>query len=261
MFRVVDRLALAAGVFPFLTVGAFAQPSNSVTETKTFEVIAVKGNLLDVRLPEGIRELTVPEDFRFMVDGRPLSVHELQPGMKGTANITTRTTVTPVTVTEVKNGTVMQSGGSSIIVRTDDGIKMFSESDIEKRGVKLMRDGQPAQLSDFHTGDKLSATIVTTRPPQLLTEKQVEARLARGAAPANAAPAAEAATTSASSGAASTAARPAATAGTAAAAVPAASASAARQLPKTASELPLLALLGLAALLTAAVLRRRRLQR
>ena len=45
-----------------------------------------------------------------------MSVRELKPGMKGTATITTRTTVTPVTVTEVKNGTVVQcerSGPSS----------------------------------------------------------------------------------------------------------------------------------------------------
>ena len=72
-------------------------------------------------LPEGTRELTVPDDFRFNVDGKMLSVQELRAGMAGTATITTKTTVTPVTVTEVKNGTVMQTSGTSIIVRTDDG--------------------------------------------------------------------------------------------------------------------------------------------
>ena len=38
-----------------------------------------------------------------------MSVRELKAGMKGTATITTRTTVTPVTVTEVKNGTVVRA--------------------------------------------------------------------------------------------------------------------------------------------------------
>ena len=56
-----------------------------------------------------------------------MSVQQLKPGMKGTATITTKTTVTPVTVTEVKSGTVMQSSGSSIIVRTDEGVKMFTQ--------------------------------------------------------------------------------------------------------------------------------------
>ena len=54
---------------------------------------------LVVSLPEGTRELTVPDDFRFMINGQPMSVQQLKPGMKGTATITTKTTVTPVTVT------------------------------------------------------------------------------------------------------------------------------------------------------------------
>ena len=113
------------------------------------------GNQLVVRLPEGTREMTVPADFRFNVDGKMLSVQELKPGMAGTATITTKTTVVPVTVTEVKNGTVMQAPGNSIIVRTDDGIKMFTQSDIDKRGIKIMRDGKPATIADFRPNDRL----------------------------------------------------------------------------------------------------------
>ena len=96
------------------------------------------GNTLVVKLPEGTREMTVPDDFRFNVDGKMLSVQELKSGMTGTATITTKTTVTPVTVTEVKNGTVMQNMGSSILVRTESGMKMFSQADIDKRGIKIM---------------------------------------------------------------------------------------------------------------------------
>ena len=150
-----------------------------MTQTKKFEVISVDGNRLVVKLPEGTRELTVAEDFRFNVDGKMLSVHELKPGMAGTATITTRTTTVPVTVTEVKNGTVMQVSGASIIVRTDEGIKMFTQGDVDKRGVKIMKDGMPAQLSDFHTNDKLTATIITSKPPRVMTEQQVQATLAR----------------------------------------------------------------------------------
>ena len=123
--------------------------------------------------------MTVADDFRFNVDGKMLSVHELKPGMAGTATITTKTTVTPVTVTEVKNGTVMQNVGTSIIVRTDDGVKMFSQSDIDKRGIKIMRDGKPAEISDFRANDRLTATIVTSKPPRVMTEKEVQATLAK----------------------------------------------------------------------------------
>ena len=115
---------------------------------------------------------------------------QLRPGMKGTATITTRTTVTPVTVTEVKNGTVMQSSGSTIIVRTDEGVRAFSQGEVDKRGLKIMRDGKPAQLSDFRQGDRLSATIITSMPPRIITEKEVEATLAATVAAGDAPPAA-----------------------------------------------------------------------
>src|SRR5688572_2440413 len=146
MSRAVSRGVVVA--LALLTaVAAQAQQSTTISaETKTFEVLAVDGNRLDVRLPEGTRELTVPDDFRFTVDGQQLSVQQLKPGMKGTATITTRTTVVPVTVTEVKNGTVMVKSGSSLIVRTDEGIRSFNQGDVDKRGVKIVREGKPVQL-------------------------------------------------------------------------------------------------------------------
>ena len=68
--------------------------------------------------------------------------------------------------------------GMSIIVRTEEGIKSFTQSDVDKRGVKIMRSGKPAQISDFREGDRLSATIITSKPPTVLTEKEVQATLA-----------------------------------------------------------------------------------
>jgi len=180
-------LGLLASMVVILTaaVSLAQQSTTTSTQTKTFQVISVDGNDLVVKMPEGTRELTVPDDFRFTVDGQQLSVHDLKPGMKGTAIVTTKTTVTPVTVTEVKNGTVMQASGPSIIVKTDQGIKMFSQGDVDKRGVKIVRNGQPAVINDFHQGDQISATIITTHPPHVMTEKQVNATLAKaGAAPA-----------------------------------------------------------------------------
>ena len=243
MTRAAIRLVFCSALVCLTAAVSLAQTSTT-SETKKFQVIAVEGNQLVVRVPEGTRELTVPADFQFNVDGKMLSVQELKPGMSGTATVTTRTTLVPVSVTEVKNGTVMQAQGNSIIVRTDDGIKMFTQSDIDKRGIKIMRDGQPANISDFHANDRLTATIVTAKPPRTITEKEVQATLAKSggaAAPAGAAPPA-----SSTPPAASTPQRAAAPSDAAPT-----SGAGARKLPKTASPLPSLALTGVASLLLA----------
>ena len=234
MSRTTIRGVLAAMAVCFTAVTSTAQTTTTSTQTKSFEVIAASGNDLVVKLPEGTREMRVGDDFRVNVDGRQVPVSELKPGMKGTAIITTKTTVTPVVVTEVKNGEVMQASGSSLLVRTDKGFKQFTESDVEKRGIRIMKDGQPAQFSDFHTGDRLSAVIVTTHAPKVMTQQQVNATLAKAAPGSGAAGTSAAARSTSGSTLGSTSSSASATApsGT----------SAARTLPKTASAWPMLAL-------------------
>jgi len=240
MRRVLLRgLALAAVVGLTASV-SLAQTSSSTTETKSFEIIGVQGNALIVRLPEGTKELDVPADFKFMVNGKAVPLNELKAGMKGTATVTTTTTVTPVTVTEVKNGTVMQRSGSSIIVRTADGIKMFSEGDLDKRGVKMIKNGQPAELSDFHEGDKLSATIVTSLPPKVMTAKPVSAIVPTTAASSGSAAPSMAKTSSSGAKAPASASRTANAGST--------PGEPAKKLPKTASTWPLLLLASAASL-------------
>ncbi len=228
MTRAVIRIVFCGALLCLTAAAALAQ-TTTMSETKKFHVIEVAGNSLVVKLPDGTKELTVPDDFKFNVDGKMLSVHELKPGMSGTAAITTTTTVTPVTVTEVKDG----------IVRTANGIKMFSQADVDKRGIKIWRHGEPAEITDFHENDKLSATIVTTMPPEVMTQKQVNATLAKSAAGAPAAAAMPAPSSAAPSMAANSTAAP-------------------KHLPKTASALPLLALTGFASLLAALTLTVRR---
>ena len=188
MKRFISRVALAAAVVCVTSVVSMAQQTSTSTLTKGFEVIAVEGNRLVVRLPEGTRELTVADDFRFTVNGQQLSVRELKPGMKGTATITTKTTSTPVTATTVKNGVVVARSGPNIIVKTDEGTRMFSQGDVDKRGVSIVRNGVPAQVSDFREGDQLTATIITSLPPRVMTETEVQAIVSKAAATSGGAP-------------------------------------------------------------------------
>ena len=179
--RVFKRLALIAGAILGLgrghRVGAQAPTTSTSTQTRQFEIVSVDGNKVVVRGERGI-----PGDHGGgrlpPVRGRPGRGRAgAEAGMKGTATITTTTTSTPVTVTQVRDGVVMQKTGNSIVVRTADGIKMFSEGDAAQRGVRILRDGQPLAFTDLNTGDHLTATIVTTHPPKIMTQQQVAASM------------------------------------------------------------------------------------
>jgi hypothetical protein len=231
-------VALSLGIVNLAGGTAFARQSTATkTEVRPFQVVWVEGNKVIVRGDEGAQEITVPDDFRFNVDGRQVWVRELKPGMKGTATITTTTTVTPVHVTEVRNGQVLRRLGNSLIIRDQEGVRRYTEADVARRNVQMIRNGRPASFSDFREADRLSATIVTEGPPEVVTEREVQAIVTSP----------------------QTAPRVAQTPGSlAASGTPEAAATSgptsARTLPKTASPLPLIGLLGAGGLAMGAVL-------
>jgi hypothetical protein len=235
-----------------LTGVVSAQQKTTTTEMKNFEVVSVDGNKVVLRGAQGAKEFTVSDDFRFDIAGQKISVHDLKPGMKGTATITTTTTVTPVTVTEVRNGEVIQASGGSVLIRGPNGYKNFTQGDVEKRNITIIRDGKPVDISQLSVGDRLSATIVTEKPPKVMTEQQVQATIhpgAPGAAPAPKTPAPAASTARSAGG------PPPATSSTGAAGT-----GEKKTLPKTAGPLPLIGATGAVCLAIAAALavRRRR---
>jgi len=176
----------------FASITAAQTSSTSTIEMKDFEVIAVDGNKLAFRDQTGAREITVPDDFRFTIDGKKMAVSELKPGMKGTATVTTTTTVTPVFVTELREADVLRASDTSVTVRGADGnTRRFTQGEITKRSIEIVKDGKTVRVSDLKRGDKLTAVIVTDAPPAILTEQQVQATLAEAAPQAAPAKAAE----------------------------------------------------------------------
>ena len=177
-----------SGVFATLMLGlAFTGAPLAQTQTTTsvdvrhFEVITVDGNRIVVRDERGTNEYTVPADFRFTVDGKKMAASELKPGMKGTATVTTTTTVTPVVVTEIRHGVVLQNGFNSVTVLddTDHTRKRFTQQQLNERGLKIYRDGRAITLSQLEKGDEISATVISQRPPEIVTEQEVDATLAK----------------------------------------------------------------------------------
>lgn len=238
--------ALVPSVALLLASTALAQTTTTSTEARSFEIMHVDGNKVLYKAADGtIKEVIVPPDFVLTVDGNRVTVHDLKPGMKGTAVITTKTTTVPVTVTEIKDGEVLAVSGNTIIVRTKEGNKKFTTQDVRDRNITVYKEGAPVELSQLRVGDRLSATIVTKHPPVVMTERQVKAAM-HAPPPPPAAAAAEPAPAAAEP---------------APAPAPAPETKMAKKLPKTGSDLPLVALLGglfLTAGLGLSIQRRRR---
>jgi len=153
---------------------------------RNFEIIAVDGNHLILRDERGTSDYFVPADFVFTVDGKKMTVADLKAGMKGQATVTTTTTITPVVVTELRSGTVLGTGFNSVMVldRADGVRKKFTQDQLNARGLQIFKDGKVIPISQLNKGDEITATVISQRPPEVVTEREVEATLAQAQAPA-----------------------------------------------------------------------------
>ena len=158
---------------------------------RNFEIIAVDGNHLILRDERGTSDYFVPADFVFTVDGKKMTVADLKAGMKGQATVTTTTTITPVTVTELRSGMVLGTGFNSVMVldRTDGVRKKFTQDQLNARGLQIFKDGKVIPISQLNKGDEITATVISQRPPEVVTEREVEATLAQAAPAKTEAPA------------------------------------------------------------------------
>ena len=152
--------AIMVIAFEFALAGNASAQTTTTVDAGNFEVISVDGNKLVVRNEKGTNEYTVPDDFRFTVDGKQLAVSDLKAGMKGMATVTTTTTIKPVVVTEVREAEVMRASDLSVTVREAGGsTRRFTQAELGDRGIQIVRDGQPVRIAELQRGDKLTATV------------------------------------------------------------------------------------------------------
>lgn len=135
------------------------------------EVVNVSGNDLVVKMENGeIRNFpNVPDSARVTVDGQQLSVHDLKPGMK--LERTTVTTTTPQTVTTVHTvtGRVWRvNPPHSVVLRLQDGThEQFQIPD----GQKFTIDGKEVDAFHLRQGMQISATKIVTEPVDVVARE------------------------------------------------------------------------------------------
>jgi LPXTG-motif cell wall-anchored protein len=225
--------------------------SSSATEVRRGEVVYVSGQELVVKMEDGqIKHFTVPVGAHYTVDGKSYTIRDLKPGMHLTQRITTTTTPQTITTVRSVSGKVWHVNPPSMVILTlpDGTNKQFKVP----KGVKFTIEGEEKTVFDLRKGMQVTATAVKQEPETVVSKQTAVTGRPGAPAPAPAPAAAPppemppAAQVGALLVETDTPAKPAPTAAAQASAEPAP-----KKLPKTASQMPLLGLLGALAVLTA----------
>ena len=170
----VCYVALAACMFCMLYAAMATAQDTSTTTVKHGtpshevnvehgEVVYVSGNDVVIKMEDGeIRNFKVPDDASATVNGKEISVHDLQPGTKLEHTITTTTTPTEViTVRTIKGKVWHVNKPVSVVLDLGNGQhKMYKIP----KGQKFMVDGQEKTAFDLKKGMNITATVITTEP-------------------------------------------------------------------------------------------------
>ena len=160
--------------------------SLAIAQTTTYEikqgtVLHVYGNHLVVQMADGtVRDADVPADFLFEVDGRKVPVSQLKPGTKLTQTIATTTTPKVVKTTEVREATVVQRIGQTLIYR--DKLGQIHKVTGIPEGFSLYRNGKPVPIEALAGGDRVTAHIVH-KETSIITEEDMRVAGATPKAP------------------------------------------------------------------------------
>jgi hypothetical protein len=168
VFTVLLCLAtIAVAQMPQTTTERVPGAGTVTTQELKGEVVYVEGNSLVVKMSGGeYRTFNVPESRKFIVDGNELTVHQLKPGTKLTATVTTTTTPITVRTTTVGSGKVWHVMGKNVVLTMPDGQnKQFTV----KEDTRFTVNGSPATVNDLRPGMIVSAEKVVEEPMTELT--------------------------------------------------------------------------------------------
>jgi len=153
--------------------------SSTTSQVERAEVVYVSGNELVVKMESGeVRHLTVPDSARATVDGKEVTIRDLKPGMKLQRTITTTQTPKSVTTVRTVTGKVFSvSAPLHVILSFPDG-SPNKQYQVPKDQV-FMIDGQKKTVFDLRPGMTVTATAVTESQEVSISE----ARTTTGTAP------------------------------------------------------------------------------
>lgn len=146
------------------------EPTHSV-KVERGEVVYVSGNDVMIKGEDGqLRSFhNVPDSVTVSVDGQQLNVHQIKPGMKIEKQTITTTTPKVVTTVQTVTGKVWYvSPPSSVILRLEDGTNQ--QFNIPK-GQKFMIDGKETDAFGLRKGMVIDAQKVVEEPEVVITQE------------------------------------------------------------------------------------------
>jgi len=170
----VVGLILNANVSAQVQTDTFTTTGQPTAEVKVDRgtVVLVDGNDLVVKAEDGhlVHFANVPESARATVDDQQLGIHDLKPGMTLERTITTTTTPQMITTVKHVTGTVWSvNPPSSVILTLEDGTNQaFKIPD----GQQFNIDGQITDAWGLRKGMNISATKVTEVPETVVEQEK-----------------------------------------------------------------------------------------
>lgn len=141
-------------------------PATATTESRSGEVVYVSGDELLVKTDDGqLKRFVVPDDAKATVDGKEITVRDLKPGMRLTRTITTTTTPTVVRTVRTIQGRVFHvNPPSSVILTLPDNTNQ--QYNIPPGQVFSIH-GQDVDAFHLRKGMNVTATVITEEPQQV----------------------------------------------------------------------------------------------
>jgi hypothetical protein len=155
-------VTLVAQQMPQTKTQAIKGEAKVTTEELNGIVTFVEGNTLVVSLASGdIRQFNPPASRRFIVDGKELTLAELKPGTKLKATVTTTTTPVTERTTTVGSGKVwMVSGNTVILTLPNNENRSYKVAD----SYRFVVDGKKATVHELRKGMVVSAEKIVEAP-------------------------------------------------------------------------------------------------
>lgn len=138
------------------------------THIKNAEVIHVSNHQIVVRLENGKLELlNLPQDTKFQIDGNELTIDQLKPGTKLMQELHTVTTPQEVTTLRTVKGKVFKVNGPHLILRfPDNTTKSYTVPD----GIVFHINGEDKTVFDLREGMEIDASVTTVATQHVISQ-------------------------------------------------------------------------------------------